>query len=752
VRAPLAGALAALLALPAEEPIDGRKDAPPGESAGKATESPNDSAPESPNDSAPESPSDPAPEKPVKKPNRLAKEKSPYLLQHAHNPVDWYPWGDEAFEKARREGKPIFLSIGYSTCHWCHVMERESFEDEEIAAFLNEHFISIKVDREERPDVDSVYMSFVQAATGGGGWPLTAFLTPEKKPFFGATYFPPRDDPRRGPGFLTILQRIQALWRDDRKRLLESADQVQEALRGHAEARAAAGTGARLDPGILDRAAAAFASMYDPTHGGFGHAPKFPRTTVLDFLMRWGAGKGAKDTAAAGRARQMVTGTLDAMLRGGIRDHLAGGFHRYSTDARWLVPHFEKMLYDQALIARTLADAWRFTGEERYREGARDTMDYVLGRMSGPEGELYSAEDADTEGVEGKTYTWELEEVIEILGKERGERFAAFYGVTAGGNFEEGGEGASILHVAGEGSAAEFAEDRAKLLGARDRRPQPLRDDKVLVEWNGLGMSALAHVHQITGDARYLDAARRVAVFIRDRMTRDGKLHRRFRQGELAIEAFLEDHAFLIEGLLDLHEASFEPRWLEEAVRLGKDMLRLFRDERDGAFFSSGAHHEALPVREKEFYDGAVPSGNSVAFLGLLRLAEITQDPAFRKAADSMEDVAAAVIGRSSESHPYLLCGAWFRLAGPKEVIIAGAPDDPFTRAMKEGTHRLFAPAKVVAWAASAEDAAKLAKLVPLIEGKGPIEGKPAGFVCRNGVCALPARDIETFRRQLTEP
>jgi uncharacterized protein YyaL (SSP411 family) len=726
----LAALAAALLALPAGGREDDGKDGVPAAEAGKAA----------------------APEKPVKKPNRLAKEKSPYLLQHAHNPVDWYPWGEEAFEKARREGKPVFLSIGYSTCHWCHVMERESFEDGEIAAFLNEHFVSIKVDREERPDVDSVYMGFVQASTGGGGWPLTAFLTPEKKPFFGGTYFPPRDDPRRGTGFLTILERIRELWRDDRGRLEKSADQIQEALRGHVESRgAAAKDGARLDAGALDRAYGAFASVYDPTHGGFGHAPKFPRTTVLDFLMRWASSRGAKDPAAAGRVRQMVQGTLDAMLRGGIRDHLAGGFHRYSTDARWLVPHFEKMLYDQALIARTLADAWRFTGEERYREGARETMDYVLGRMAGPDGELYSAEDADTEGVEGKTYTWTLKEVVDLLGKERGEPFAALYGVTEAGNFEEGGEGACILHIAGQGSAADFAGDRAKLLAARDRRPQPLRDDKVLVEWNGLGMSALAHVHQITGDVRYLDAARRVAVFIGDRMTRDGKLHRRFRQGELIVEAFLEDHAFLIEGLLDLHEASFESRWLEEAARLGREMLRLFRDERDGAFFSSGAHHEALPVREKEFYDGAVPSGNSVAFLGLLRLAEITQDPAFLKAADSMEGTAAAVLEGSSEAHPYLLCGAWFRLAGPKEVIIAGAPDDPFTRGMKDAAHRLFAPAKVTAWTASAEDASRLAKLIPLIEGKGPIGGKPAGFVCRNGVCALPARDIETFRRQLTE-
>ena len=708
------------------------------------------------------------PETAPRKPNRLAQEKSPYLLQHANNPVDWHPWGSEAFEKARSEGKPVFLSIGYSTCHWCHVMERESFEDEEIAAFLNGNFISIKVDREERPDVDAVYMDFVQASTGSGGWPLSVFLTPEGKPFFGGTYFPPRDDPRRGTGFLGIIQEIRKRWDSDRRKILDSAGAIRDALAARAAGSRTPGLG-RVEKGDLRRAYEDFRGSFDEERGGFGgpprYAPKFPRTTALDFLLRAASGGGgALEEAERRQALRIVEVTLDAMLRGGIRDHLAGGFHRYSTDRDWLVPHFEKMLYDQAIIARTLVDAWRVLGKDAYREVARETLDYVLSRMRGPAGEIHSAEDADTDGVEGKTYVWRLAEIIDALGKERGARFAEVHGVTGAGNFPEGGEGASVLAISlaipdaarkfskdPTELARELAEDRAKLLAIRDRRPQPRRDDKVLTEWNGLAISALAHVHQATGDSRYLDAARAAATFVLERMVVEGKLQRRYRLGEVRIDGFLEDHAFLIEGLLDLYEASFEPRFLEEAVRLGKEMVRLFWDAEGGGFFSSGSGHEVLITRTKEYYDGAVPSGNSVAYHDLLRLAEMTGDKEFMEKADVFDGIARAVIVHGPESYPRLLSAAHFRIAGPKEIVIAGPAGHPSTEAFRREVYTRFLPAKVVLGADAAGAPEKLVKLVPLLEGKQALGGSPTAFVCRDGVCKLPAREIETFRAQLAE-
>jgi hypothetical protein len=694
--------------------------------------------------------------------NRLAGEKSPYLLQHAHNPVDWYPWGTEAFEKARREDKPVFLSIGYSTCHWCHVMERESFENEAIAAYLNEHYVSIKVDREERPDVDQVYMEAVQRFTrGNGGWPLSVFLTPAGKPFYGGTYFPPADDPRRGPGFLSLLKEITRAWKEKRDLLDKQAEEFTRLLAQEAQE---VKEGAPLQKGLLNLAFRAFRKSFDEVHGGFAGDRKFPRTVVLDFLLKYSVTRAAKEDGTSIQAAQMVYFTLDAMIRGGIRDHLAGGFHRYSTDRLWLLPHFEKMLYDQALIARTLAGAFRLSGNESYRRVARETMSYVLSRLGGPDGELYSAEDADTEGVEGKTYTWRRDEILKVLGKEKGERFADFYGALPEGNFEEGGPGASVLHETLAGGVAELAQklqkpveevsrdieaSKALLRAERDLRPQPLRDDKVLVEWNGLAISALAHVYQVTEDEMYLNGARRAARFILERMTREGKLLRRFRQGEAAVDAFLEDYAFLIDGLIDLYESSFESLWLEEALRLGKEMLHFFWDEKGGAFYSSGGRHEALIIKTREFYDGAVPSGNSVAFLDLLRLGEYTGDKAFIEAARRMEKTISLLLSTSPESHPLLLSGASFLLNGAKEIVIAGPAGDPVTLGMVRECHRAFLPEKILLRVGSAAESARLSKAVPLLEGKGPIAGKPAAFVCRQGVCKLPARDLPTFQAQL---
>lgn len=702
--------------------------------------------------------------------NRLAQEKSPYLLQHAHNPVDWYPWGNEAFEKARREEKPVFLSIGYATCHWCHVMERESFENETIAAYLNSHFVSIKVDREERPDVDAVYMAACQAQTGRGGWPLTAFLTAEGKPFFTGTYFPPTDDPRRGRGFLSILKQIENLWKEQRKDLVEHADRFTEAL---SKPQSPGGLAEKLEPGQLLLAFEGFRRSFDEVSGGFGApehwAPKFPRTSALDFLMRHAQTREARADGSATRAIQMVQTTLGALVRGGIRDHLQGGFHRYSTDRQWLVPHFEKMLYDQALIARTFCDAWRLTRDETYRETARETLDYVLARMTSPAGGFYSAEDADTQGIEGLTYVWKREEVIELLGKERGERFADFYGVTTAGNFEEGGHGVCILNITVAGGVRALAqklslplavvegqlrEDRARLLAVRHRRPQPLLDDKILVEWNAFAISALAHVYQISGEIKYLDAARKAATFILEKLVKDGRLFRRHRAGEAAIAAFLEDHAAWVEALLDLHESSFEPAWLEAAIHFGKEMLQQFWDEKGQGFFSSGNRNESLVVPTKEYYDGAVPPGNSVAYMALLRLEEFTGDAVFSQAASKMSVVVAKLLSQpdsGTSSHPYLLCGAAYSLLGAREVVIAGSKTDPLVLRMIEEVHRRFLPARAILYVESDAHATSLARLAPIVEGKGPLGGMPTAFVCRQGVCKLPVKDLESLVKALVE-
>ena len=707
---------------------------------------------------------------PPRKPNRLASEKSPYLLQHAHNPVDWFPWGNEALEKARSERKPIFLSIGYSTCHWCHVMERETFENQTIANYLNEHFVSIKVDREERPDVDQVYMAFCIGVTGSGGWPLTAFLTPERKPFFAGSYFPPTDDLRRGRGFFTLIQQINKGWKENPIDVLQQAEHFTDYLKKAVQLE---GEGGELKPEILKRGFEIFRSTYDVKRGGFGSpprfAPKFPRTAVLDFLLRYSATKEARSDGNATRAIEIASGTLDGMIRGGIRDHLGGGFHRYSTDSDWLIPHFEKMLYDQALISRTLCDAWRVTRNDTYREVARETLDYVLARLTSPDGGFYSAEDADTQGVEGTTYTWPRAEIVEILGKDAGERFADFYGASEGGNFHEGDKSSNVLHVKPAGGVGDFAQKlrkpveeitaelksgREKLLKVRDQRPQPLRDDKVLAEWNGFAISAFSHVYQITGQQKYLDAARRSATFLLERLMKDGRLLRRFRDGEAAIDAFLEDHAAVTDGLLDLYESSFETKWLEAAIALGSTMLNNFWDPKDGAFFSSGPKNEALFTPTKEFYDGAVPSGNSVAFLVVQRLEELTGDEKFRKVADRMARTAAGLFSQENEStasRPLLLCGAIFSLVGAKEIVICGTSADPLVQRMLEEAQRRFLPARVLVRVESADEAERLSKIIPLAGGKGPLEGKPVAFVCNRGVCKLPSRDLEALQKALSE-
>ncbi len=520
--------------------------------------------------------------------NRLAKESSPYLKQHGHNPVDWYPWGDEAFEKARKEDKPIFLSIGYSTCHWCHVMERESFEDEAVAKYLKAHFISIKVDREERPDVDNVYMAAVTAMTGSGGWPLTVFLTPDRKPFYGGTYFPPEDGFGRS-SFTAVLHSIVDAWESRRDDILAGA----EKLAGHVRSRSEGAKQSELTAKTLEKGYSSFNSRYDATHGGFETAPKVPRTHSLTFLLRY------HDRTGQERALRMVEKTLTEMHQGGIYDHLGGGFHRYSTDPVWLVPHFEKMLYDQALIGRAYLEAYEVTKDELYASVARDIFRYVLRDMTDAHGGFYSAEDADAEGVEGKFQVWSMDEIRDVLGKEDGAFFAQVYGASEVGNYREEATGEetrrNILHlpkslseVAAAGGTTEAALEarlaplREKLFLVREKRVHPLKDDKVLTDWNGLMISTLAHAGRVLGEREYTAAAIRAADFLLTEMVEDGRLLHRYHRGNASIPAFLDDHAFLILGLNDLYEATLDARWLAESVRLADRMIELFADEENG--------------------------------------------------------------------------------------------------------------------------------------------------------------------------
>ncbi len=556
--------------------------------------------------------------------NRLAGETSPYLLQHATNPVDWYPWSAEALARAKLENRPIFLSIGYSACHWCHVMERESFENPDIAALMNEHFVNIKVDREERPDLDQIYMSAVMAMTGHGGWPMSVFLTPDLKPFFGGTYFPPTDS-RGMAGFPRILLGVHRAWQERQDEILESAAEMTEQLQ--ALGRVPKGTG-NFDQAILDRSARALTLSFDPLHGGFGHAPKFPHPMDLRVLLRHHAQTGDSHSL------HVVRHTLDKMARGGIYDHLGGGFARYSTDDRWLVPHFEKMLYDNALLASTYLEAYQATRDADFARVARETMDYVLARMTDALGGFYSTEDADSEGVEGKYYVWSPAQVTEVLGAERAKTFCYVYDITDTGNWE----GENILNLPHTINQAarlltrdeaelrrELAASRAELLAVRDRRVPPAKDTKVLVSWNGLMIAALAEGGRVIPDERYLEAARRASRFILDRMRRDdGRLLHTYKEGQAKLDAYLDDYANLIDGLTRLYEATGEPPWIESALDLAEVMIGEFADLEQGGFFFTGNRHEALIARQKDVHDNATPSGNGMAATCLIRLGALT--------------------------------------------------------------------------------------------------------------------------------
>ncbi|MBI5070179.1 MAG: thioredoxin domain-containing protein [Deltaproteobacteria bacterium] len=673
--------------------------------------------------------------------NRLALESSPYLLQHAHNPVDWRPWGDEAFADARQSGRPVFLSVGYSTCHWCHVMEEESFEDPEIAAFLNHHFVPVKVDREERPDVDAVYMTAVQALSGGGGWPMSVWLNADREPFFGGTYFPPRDGDRGAPvGFLSALRQIDALWRTDPLRISKAAGALAGAVRialGGAAGQAEGIPG----PTAVDAAVRGYVQRFDDDHGGLAGAPKFPSSLPVRLLLRHHRRTG--DAASL----HMATLSLTRMAAGGIHDQLAGGFHRYSTDSRWLVPHFEKMLYDNALLAVAYAEAYQVTGRPDFARVVRSTLDWMLREMALPEGGLCSATDADSEGEEGRFFVWSAREVEERLGEEAA-RFAAFHGVTAEGNFE----GHNVLHVPrpDEAEWQALAPAREKLRLLREGRPHPLRDDKVLAAWNGLALSALAFGGRVLGEPRHVEAARRGAAFLLSTLRPGGRLRRSWNAGRLGPAAFLEDHAFLCRGLLDLHEATLEPRWLSEALALAGEQERLFADPA-GGWFSTPADGEALIARQKPTHDGAEPCGASVAVHSALRLAALTGDDRWRQVADG----ALRAHGASLAEHPMalaeMLLAVELRHAHPRELVLVWPGGDP-PEALLGPLRTTFLPDAVLTGASEGAPLAELARLAPIAEGKVAAGGKPTAYVCRQGACGLPATDAAGLLRQLDEP
>ena len=701
--------------------------------------------------------------------NHLINESSPYLLMHAHNPVDWYPWGQEAFDMAKREKKPIFLSVGYSTCHWCHVMERESFTNPEIARIMNENFVNIKVDREERPDVDKMYMTFVQATTGSGGWPMSVFLTPDLKPFFGGTYWPPVDRYGR-PGFNTVLERVAAAWKKDRPRIEQSAAEVVEQLEKSVNVPVPEKAG--LTDATLSRAFQQIKSSYDPTNGGFGGAPKFPRPVVFNFLLRYHARTG--DQAAL----QMTLHTLRAMAEGGIHDHLGGGFHRYSVDAKWHVPHFEKMLYDQAQLAIAYLEAYQTTHDPFYANTVRDILNYVLRDMHSPHGGFFSAEDADSqiekgkpEHGEGAFYLWTAAQVEEVLGPDAARIFDYAYDVEPHGNVapqnDPQGEftGKNILQVAFsvDETAKQFgkspdeirtvlAQVRSKLLAARNQRPRPPLDDKVLTSWNGLMISAFARAGQVLGEPGYVQAAQSAADFIQSKLydAHTGTQMRRYREGNVGINGFLDDYSGLIQGLLDLYEASFRVSDLTWAIRLQETQDRLFWGDKGGGYFQTPPNDSSILVRMRDAYDGAEPSANSVAAMNLLRLAEMANRPAWHEKADQVFQAFSRQIEHAPETLPQMMAAVDFALSKPRQVVIAGVRTRQDTQALLRVVTQRYLPNKVL-FVVDGADGKQLANWLPFIQNMHPIDGKATAYVCENFTCKLPTSDPEQVARLLDE-
>ena len=693
-----------------------------------------------------------------RKPNRLISEKSPYLLQHALNPVNWYPWGEEAFGKASRENKPIFLSIGYSTCHWCHVMEHESFSNLKIASVMNQYFVSIKVDREERPDVDQVYMKFVQATTGSGGWPMSVFLTPELKPFFGGTYFPPEGG-RGRPGFRTLLLEIAKAWDNDRRNIVAAANKITDRLKESGDL--SADGDLKLEDDLLTRTYDWYETSYDSARGGFGSAPKFPRPVNFNFLLRHYSRTGRR------RALEMTTHTLRSMAGGGVYDHLGGGFHRYSTDQNWFLPHFEKMLYDQAQLAISYLEVYQITQESLFADVASGIFHYVLRDMTGTEGGFYSAEDADSplehhleEQAEGAFYVWTHHEMEQLLETDSAI-FNHHYGIKADGNVERDAfgefKGKNILHVSStpaqtakrfEKSVSEIKDilalSREKLFQVRVERPRPGLDDKVLTAWNGLMISALARGYQVLQKKPYLQAAEAAAQFISTTLyePEDRRLKRRYRNRDIAVDGMMSDYAFLIQGLLDLYEASLEGRWLLWAMDLTETQNRLFWDQTKGGFYSTTGKDPSILIRMKEDYDGAKPSPNSVAVLNLLRLSQMTGNEQWREMAERSIRAFGKRLKTAPYTMPQMMAAVHFLMDKPKQILIAGQQDSSDTRAILRTIHRRFIPNKIILLADDGEVHKRLATELTVLKHLDQIDGKATAYVCENYICQLPTNQL----------
>ncbi len=669
---------------------------------------------------------------PQKYRNRLADETSPYLLQHAHNPVEWFPWGEEAFRKAEEEDKPVLLSIGYSACHWCHVMAHESFEDERIAAIMNEHFVNIKVDMEERPDIDKIYMNFVQLTTGSGGWPLTAFLTHDQRPFFGGTYFPPV--PRFNmPSFEQILISVSDAYRDKRDEILRSANDIVGEIRRIGLAESA---GQPISTEILDHAFQSFVRTFDNTNGGFGGAPKFPAPMALEFLLRYHKRTGNE------KALEMVKKTCDEMAHGGIFDQLGGGFHRYTVDAIWLVPHFEKMLYDNAQLTRVYLHLYQVTGDEFYREIAERTLEYIRREMLDESGGFYSSQDADSEGVEGKFFVWTVGEVEELLGPDEAPVFCFYYDVADSGNFE----GKNILNIkntiAETAAAFGFSETetvsklekgRQKLFDEREKRIKPFRDEKVLAAWNGLMLSAFADAAAVLGSEEYLSAAKRNADFIIGHMQSEGRLLRSWKEGHAKIDAYLEDYANVADGLFELFRVSGEEKYLEESSRLASVMIEKFWDDKNGGFFFTADDHEELLLRSKDYNDNATPSGNSAATDVLLKLSRIFGNEEFARYATSGLRLVISQIHRYPGAFGRALSALEFELGDVKEIVITG----PRGNELEKYIGLQYLPLSVVYLVEG-----KTKADTPLLEGRAPVDGKPTAYVCENFTCRRPVTSV----------
>jgi uncharacterized protein len=723
--------------------------------------------------------------------NRLEHEKSPYLLQHAHNPVDWLPWGKEAFEKARRENKPIFLSVGYSTCHWCHVMAHESFEDDATAEIMNREFVNIKVDREERPDVDRVYMTFVQATTGGGGWPMSVWLTPQLEPFVGGTYFPPED--RFGqPAFRRVLQRIAEAWKNDREKISKQGGSIVEALREAAKEETAAG---EIDASILEEAYHQFARTFDAHEGGFGRAPKFPRPVALNFLTRFHARN--PDTDSGQHALEMVLLTLRKMAAGGMHDHIGGGFHRYSVDRHWHVPHFEKMLYDQAQLASAYLDAFQITGDADFAATARDILDYVRRDMTSPDGGFYSAEDADSRiaggnGVpsrgktaEGAFYVWTKQEIDDALGHDA-PTFSVHYGVEENGNVPTGADphgelrGKNIL-IGGTGVPSatgrtglgkpvgsnpkafgvdkrdaetvrkSLAESRQKLFSIRSKRPRPHLDDKIIAAWNGLMISAFAQGARILDDVSYLEGATQAAEFVQAKLYDESRkiLFRSYREGRSEVEGFADDYAFFIQGLIDLYQASFEMRWLKFALELQRQMDALFWDDKGGGYFAVTDHDSSILLRMKEENDSAEPAASSVAALNLARLAAIRNDRELLARAKKTVNAFGRQLMHFPSALPQMLVALDFLKTAPRQIVVAGDRGEEHVQELLGEVQKHFLPHAIVLLADGGEGQEFLSEKNEAIRAMGPVNAKPAVYICEDFTCKAPVTNVQQLRALL---